>query len=475
MRIAIFCVGTRGDIQPFIALGRGLQSHGHQVTIATSRNFETDIGRFGLGFSPLTADYDTLMRRAPEMLENGMNVIKGSRIMVRHLAEMASHWAAEGKAAAKDAELLIGQGPATILAGSLSEALGIPVVQAQLQPMTPCTDIPPMVLPPIRVPIPGPVNLGLYHALRFFMWSLVRPPVNNHLRKDLGLEPYSRLGPLHGKPEAHRRTLYAYSEQILPRSRDWSSDAQVTGFWFLDEGKDWQPPDDLAGFLASGSKPVYLGFGSMFPRDAEHITRIVIAAIRKAGCRAVLATGWGGLAPGTSPRNDDIFILRQAPHDWLFPRMAAAVHHGGAGTMAAAVRAGIPSLILPFITEQAFWSVRLEQLGVAVPHMNRKTVTTDRLAAAIVRLQEPGIVAKAAALGDRNRAENGIGSAIRQMTEWGLLRPAQQQDRHQRGEQQHPGEKQRNAGGPDIGAAMMAEAVGVDGGEQQRTNQRGET
>ena len=110
----------------------------------------------------------------------------------------------------------------------------------------------------------------------------------------------------------------------------------------LDDGKDWQPPDDLADFLASGPKPVYIGFGGMFPRDAEHITRTVIAAIRKAGCRAVLATGWGGLALDAALRDENIFILQQAPHDWLFPRVAAAVHHGGVDTMAAAVRAGIP-------------------------------------------------------------------------------------------------------------------------------------
>jgi len=421
MKIAIFCAGTRGDIQPLTALGVGLHRYGHRVTIATSHNFETFVNRAGLVYAPLTADYDRLMRQAPEMLESGMNVFRGSKIMVRHLSEMVSHWAVEGRAAAADADLLIGQGPTTVLAGSLADAFGVPVVQAQLQPMTPCTDIRPMVLPPIPGPVPGAVNLGLYYAVRWFMWSLARPPVNRLLRRSLGLEPYSWLGPLHGQPATRRRVLYGYSEQILPRSRDWAENIQVTGFWFLDAADDWQPPDDLVAFLAAGPKPIYVGFGSMYPRNSKHITETVLAAIRKARCRAVLARGWGGLALDDSLRDPNIYVLQQAPHDWLFPRMVAAVHHGGAGTTAAAVRAGIPSLIMPFITEQAFWSVQLEKLGVAAPRLNRGRVTVDQLATGIARIQNRALIEKAAALGQIIRAENGVETAIGQLKAWDLL------------------------------------------------------
>jgi sterol 3beta-glucosyltransferase len=422
MKITIFCAGTRGDIQPLTALGVGLQRHGHRVTLATSHNFENFVGQAGLEYAPLTADYDRLMRQAPEMLESGMNVFRGSRIMVRHLSEMVSHWAVEGRAAAADADFVIGQGPTTVLAGSMADALNIPVVQAQLQPMTPCTDIRPMVLPPLPGPVPGPVNLALYYMVRWFMWSLARRPVNDLLRKGLGLEPYSRFGPLYRQPAERRRVLYGYSEQILPRSRDWGDNIQVSGFWFLDAADDWQPPEDLVAFLAAGPKPIYVGFGSMYPRDPKRITATVIAAIRKAGCRAVLASGWGGLAPDDTARDPNIYLIKQAPHDWLFPRMAAAVHHGGAGTTAAAVRAGIPSLILPFITEQAFWSVQLEKLGVAAPRLNRNKVSIYQLADGMIRVQNRAMIEKAAALGQRIRAENGVETAIRQMEKWGLLR-----------------------------------------------------
>ncbi|MFA5120108.1 glycosyltransferase [Zavarzinia sp.] len=421
MRITIFAVGTMGDIRPFLALAHGLQAKGHVVTLATSQNFEGLITRFGVKYAPLTADYETLMHKAPEMIENGMNVVKVGRIMRGHLSEMASNWGREGRAAAEGAELLIGQGPATILVASLSDATGIPCVQAQLQPMTPCRDIQPMMLPPSRIPLPGFLNLGLYHALRFFTWQMFAPAINEMLRKDLGLKPYNWLGPYYGGPRSRRRVLYAYSPEILPKSRDWNEDQVVTGFWYLDEGENYTPPRDLADFLAAGEKPVYVGFGSIFGRDTERITRIVIAALKQVGCRAILATGWGGIAADESLRDDKIFVLQAAPHDWLFPRMAVAVHHGGAGTTAAAARAGIPSVIMPFITEQAFWSDRLEKLGAAPKHLNRKTVTVEALAAAIERARKPDMIAAAAALGERMQRETGVATAVAQLEEWDLL------------------------------------------------------
>lgn len=424
MRIAVFAVGTMGDIRPFLALSHGLMKKGHRVTLAADRNFEGLIRKFGVDYAPLTADYEELMRAAPEMIENGMNVVKVGRIMRGKLGAMASHWADEGRAAAEGAELLIGQGPATILVASLSDALGIPCLQAQLQPMTPCRDIPPMMLPPMRFRLPGFVNLGLYHALRMMTWQMFAPAINGVLRKNLGLKPYDWRGPYYGGPASRRRVLYAWSEHILPKSRDWTADQQVTGFWFLDEGEVWQPPEDLTAFLDAGEKPLYVGFGSMLSKDAERITRIVLEAIRLAGCRAVVATGWGGITADPSLRSDKVFVLKQAPHDWLFPRMAAAFHHGGAGTTAAAARAGIPSLVMPFITEQGFWSNQLEKLGAAPHFVDRKTVTAEQMAQSIRAALAPRLAVNAARLGEKIRAEHGVERAIAQLTDWGLLTSA---------------------------------------------------
>ncbi|MCF4166146.1 glycosyltransferase [Zavarzinia compransoris] len=421
MRITILAVGTQGDVRPFIALSRELQARGHEITITTGRNFEDLIRGHGIGFSPMTADYEKLMRNSPELVERGMNLVQGTRIMRGLLHDMAQHWAEEGRAACEGAELIVGQGSGTVLAMSLAEAFGVPSVQVQFQPVTPCSDIPPVMLPQSPFRLPGFINRGLYHGLRITIWQLFKEAINDVVRKDLGLPPVTYSDVYRNLSPERRRVLYAYSEAVLPRSRDWTELAQVTGYWFLDEGADWTPPDDLARFLEAGEKPVYIGFGSMLTQKAEAVTRMVLGAVKEIGCRAVLATGWGGLSADPSLADANVFVLKQAPHDWLFPRMAGAVHHGGAGTTAAACRAGIPSLIMPFITEQAFWSGRLEEKGIAPPRLNRKTVTQGAFKRGITRLLDPAMKTRAEAVGAKIRAEDGIGRAIDQLTEWGLL------------------------------------------------------
>jgi UDP:flavonoid glycosyltransferase YjiC (YdhE family) len=194
----------------------------------------------------------------------------------------------------------------------------------------------------------------------------------------------------------------------------------VTGYWFLQQPQ-WRPPEALREYLAAGPKPVYIGFGSMVSSNATSFTETVLAAIKKSGQRAVLASGWGGLSGEENTQSEQIFFLRHAPHDWLFPRMSAAVHHGGAGTTAAAVRAGIPSVIVPFYGDQPFWSRCLNRQGVAPPAVERKTMTAETLASAVEATQHPAMIQKAVALGSAVRAEDGVGEAIRYLREWGLL------------------------------------------------------
>jgi UDP:flavonoid glycosyltransferase YjiC (YdhE family) len=165
----------------------------------------------------------------------------------------------------------------------------------------------------------------------------------------------------------------------------------------------------------------------MVSSNATSFTETILAAVKKSGQRAVLASGWGGLSGEEGPQNENIFFLRHAPHDWLFPRMSAAVHHGGAGTTAAAVRAGIPSVIVPFYGDQPFWARCLNRRGVAPPAVERKTMTADTLASALAATQHPVMIQKAMVLGSAVRAEDGIGEAVRCLREWDLL-PALTED-----------------------------------------------
>jgi sterol 3beta-glucosyltransferase len=179
----------------------------------------------------------------------------------------------------------------------------------------------------------------------------------------------------------------------------------------LDEPTAWQPPADLQDFLDAGDPPVYVGFGSMVGPDPRQITETIVAGLQKAGVRGILATGWGGLTTGDLP--DTIFKLDQAPHSWLFPRMATVVHHGGAGTTAAGLRAGKPTLICPYFGDQPFWGQRIFALGVGPEPIHQKQLTVEGFTKSIITTTtDLTLQQKAATLGEKIRSEDGVANAI---------------------------------------------------------------
>jgi sterol 3beta-glucosyltransferase len=204
-------------------------------------------------------------------------------------------------------------------------------------------------------------------------------------------------------------TVYGLSPAIIPKPADWRN-TEIVGDWFL-AADDWIPPVDLLGFLASGSPPVYIGFGSMGSRQPEETADLVLQAIDRTGQRAILQAGWGGLSKADVPAN--ILMVNSVPHTWLFPRMAAVVHHGGAGTTAAGLRAGIPSIVIPFFGDQPFWGQRVADLGVGTAPIPRKQLTVERLAQAIHRaVTDPLMRQQAADLGATIQAEDGIDRVV---------------------------------------------------------------
>ena len=415
--IAIFTIGTQGDIRPCVALGVGLQRAGYPVRIVTSDNFENMVRAAGLDFFPLTANFQTLLDSNREITEQGLNMAAMARISRSFYSEWATHWAREGVAAAEGAGLLIGVANSTLLAKAVAEARGIPFVAAQLQPLTPSRFMPPLVLSGAGK-LPQALNLPLYNVLRMLVWHVMKPAINDLVRPQLGLPRYPWYGPyFHSRQQ---RVLYGFSRHVVPRPADWPDSAQITGYWFLDE-PHWRPSQALRDFLDAGPKPIYVGFGSMVSAQAEQFTASVLDAIGRSGQRAVLATGWGGLAGEEGAQNERIFITRCAPHDWLFPRMAAAIHHGGAGTTAAAVRAGIPSVIVPFYGDQPFWARCLQREGVGPPALDRKSLSADALISAIDSALQESTRRAAAALGERVRAEDGVDAAVSQLQAWGFL------------------------------------------------------
>lgn len=419
-RIVIFTVGTEGDARPYVALGKGLVARGHAVTIATSREFEPLVHANGLEFAPLTADFRALMQRNKTVLDR-----RSQWAMVRTLmaetSRMATHWAAEGLAAARDAALVIGSGNVSLLAASIAEKLGLPFVRSQLQPFDPSRSLPPPLFRPPPFPLPGAANMALYRVLRILAWRMMGPMIDG-VRRELGLTRYPRLGPWNLPNGAGGHILYGISPHVVPRPAEWPSRIAMTGYLILEEAQHYTPSESLKRFLEAGDPPIYIGFGSMISERATLLAQAACDAVRQLGRRAILSSGWAGLGDALDT-GDDIIVIDHAPHDWLFPRVSAAVHHCGAGTAAASTRAGIPVVPVPFVGDQFFWAWQLGRLGVATTRIERGALTAARLAAALRRAERPEMRRRAAEIGALVRAEDGVAGAIAQLENWNLLKP----------------------------------------------------
>jgi UDP:flavonoid glycosyltransferase YjiC (YdhE family) len=292
--------------------------------------------------------------------------------------------------------------PRSLASPHLAEALSCPHVLASPVPAVPPTAAFPSPLLPFASL--GPLNRAS-HVLAVRGAEAAFAGAVRAWRQDaLGLPARSRAA---GRTAV---TLYACSPQLVPVPSDWGADVHVTGAWFLDK-PNWQPPEPLADFLAAGKPPVYVGFGSMPGRDAQRMTAIVAEALARTGQRGLLARGAGALGAATLPPH--LHPLDEAPHDRLFPLVAAAVHHGGAGTTAAALRAGRPSVICPFFGDQPFWARRVAALGAAPAPLDPARLSADRLAAALAATEAESMRAAAERLGELIRREDGVAAAIR--------------------------------------------------------------
>ncbi len=416
MNILILTAGSRGDVQPYVALGLGLQAAGYHVRIAAHHTFREFVQEHGLGFAPIAGDPRQIMLQeaGQKLLSANTNPIALLRRTFEAAQPILFQTFDDYRRAAQDADLLLFHLLTALPADSIAEDLGIPALPAYLQHVHATMRYP----TPAAAPLPRALSFlnGVYNRLTYALadtvfWRAIRPLTNRWRTRTLGLPPYPPRSPFKEWVTAHRPFLYGFSPSVVPPAPEWGEEIHVTGYWFLDDGATWQPPADLAAFLASGPPPVYIGFGSMVTREAEEITEIVLRALALTGQRGLLLTGWGGIKDRDLP--EGVFCIASAPHDWLFPRMAAVVHHGGAGTTAAGLRAGVPTVVVPFFGDQFFWGRRVADLGVGPAPLPRRRLTAERLAAAITRaVHDEALRARAAALGERIRAEEGVARAV---------------------------------------------------------------
>lgn len=414
MRILIVTIGTHGDVCPYVALAHGLQSAGDTVVLCTHATHWQFVERHGVAFAPLAGDIRALLASDDgRRLLTQRNPLAAVRWLHSLAAPLLRQVMIDIIEAAQDADLILASTLAYPNAVTASHVHRIPLMLAGLQPFTPTSAFPCALLPPLRRSFPGSRayhRLTHHAAFRLLQFTSARH-VNRH-RRELTNLPALRYTDVFGDLIAQRTpVIYGFSEHLLPRPADYGPSVHLTGFWFLEEVNDWAPPTGLEAFLADNPPPVYVGFGSMSDRRPEETAQVVVEALRRSGRRGVLAAGWRGLH--MERRHPDFFLIDHAPHAWLFPHVALAVHHAGAGTVAAALRAGIPQVLVPFGADQPLWAEMAYRQKVAPRPLPRNRLTPDRLAAAIGQaLYEPGFRRRSEQVGAAIRAEKGVERAV---------------------------------------------------------------
>ncbi|MFG6096315.1 glycosyltransferase [Leptothoe sp. ISB3NOV94-8A] len=417
MKVLIVTLGSRGDVQPYVALGQGLKAAGHDVTVCTSALFQAFITEQGLNYGHMNNQLMQLMDSdaGRDAMENTNNLWGTIRTNIKLFSQVKSMyrqtlqdvWQTTQSVAP---DLLILASKAAFMAEAIADKQKIPLVIALPFPQfVPTAQSPAMGFP--DWPLGRWYNRLTYWIVHTAIGLYGGIP-NEFRRKVLQLPPKPKgMDLLHRADGSPIPVLHGYSQYVVPRPTDWPDSVHVNGYWFLDQHDSWQPPDDLKAFLEAGAPPIYIGFGSISGSQPQRLAKVVIDALQTTHQRGILATGWGGLQTGDLPKT--VFQLDQAPHDWLFPKVSAVIHHGGAGTTAAGLRAGRPTLICPFFGDQPFWGKQIYTLGVGPKPIPQKQLTTSKLAKAMHDLVSNQTMRhNAETLGEKIRTEEGVGNAI---------------------------------------------------------------
>ncbi|KAF1940755.1 hypothetical protein EJ02DRAFT_406049 [Clathrospora elynae] len=411
LTIVCLTIGSRGDVQPYIALCKELLKEGHKPRIATHAEFEPWVRKHGIDFAPVDGEPAELMRIC---VEHGMftyGFMKEASSKFRGWLDdvCSSSWRA-----CQGADVLI-ESPSTMAGIHIAEALQIPYFRAFTMPWT-RTRAYPHAFSVLEKKMGGGYNSLTYITFDAIFWTAISGQINRWRRRELGLQGTSQ-----SKMQASLRPfLYNFSPHVVPPPLDWPDWVRVTGYWFLDESDTYEPPTDLMAFIEKSRKDdkklVYIGFGSIVLDDPAALTKTVVESVLKADVRCVLSKGWSDrletkdASKPEVPLPPEIFQIQSAPHDWLFKQMDAAVHHGGSGTTGASLRAGIPTIIKPFFGDQYFFAQRVEDMGVGVWLKKVNTSVFSRALWEVTNSQR--MIVKAKVLGQKIRKENGTQVAI---------------------------------------------------------------
>lgn len=400
MRVTLLTVGSRGDVQPLVAFGAGLHEAGHRVRVATHWRFAPLVEHHGLEFAPLaegnisrgaeTEEGRRWIQRDGGRLPAAIGFLRDARSVARERLSDAMH-------ACSDSEAIVAANLAIVLGWQVAELRRIPLVRAYIEP--PAWMI---TRRPARRVAP---------VVRQAAWVAARPWLNRVRRDALGVGHLGMREPLAELDRRRELALFAVSPTVLPQAAGLGDWFETTGYWFPHGTPDPEPPGSLLDFMAAGPPPVAIGFGTMIDTDPAATVRLVADALELAGSRGVLVHGRAREAGADVPPH--LLVVDSTDHEWLFARSSVAVHHAPAGTTAAALRAGIPSVAIPHMTDQFLWARRLHELGAAPAPIRRAELTAATLARAIhTASTDEGMRRRAATLGERIRHEDGVARAV---------------------------------------------------------------
>lgn len=411
MNVTILTFGSWGDVEPYLSLGLGLKSEGYDVTVAAGLDFKTIIQKKKIQYAPIDINIREFLRTKEVKAalsgdrSSGRKVMREKMIPGR-LKILNNIWDA-----AQGSHALI-YGPTFYIASYMAEKLDIPSIIATHGPFASRTR---------AFPLPLLTTAGLGSFLNQLSYEMIRigrimeyKITRTWCRETLKMRPRSRFTNClyrNGRPIP---VLYCYSQLVLPTPDDWNDNTLASGYWFLEQKEEWQPPNRLEAFLADGLPPVYVGFGSMTNSDPEYLTQLVVSALQQSCERGIVCSGWGGIVEQDMP--DNIYYIDYVPFGWLFPRVKAVVHHGGSGSVGAGLRYGKPTVVCPILPDQRFWGKIINKRGYGpspVSRLPQKKFTAERLAAAIKSAATDQAMRKhTEELAKSLRKEDGVGQAV---------------------------------------------------------------
>lgn len=421
MNISLVTIGTRGDVQPFIALALHLQQQGHTPTICSNINMKTMVEKVGIRFAPIHVDTEVLYasEEGKNFLRTGnfAELLKAGNAWFRRVLQELTDGIVAG---CQGADLIISGFLVDEIAIAIAEKNKIPFIASNFAPFVPSSSVPGILVTTKNLGFSF-LNTATQALQELVNWNGKKDDINR-VRRSFGL-PAVRSSLFKRIQTQSIPFLGAWSPQLFPQPNDWGAEKLVTGAWRLPNSVrthigDHEAPPKLVQWLDAGDAPFFFSFGSMPLLDPANVVQACIEATRKHKVRIIFGAGWSDIRALQHVGTDAIYFLSESVnHEWLFERCAGVIHHGGSGSTATSAAAGCPTWVFSLFLDQPFWGSRVQKLGIGghTPYTQFSTATFEK---ALLHLREPHVIKRAKELGTRMSRENGAENAARFIQEW---------------------------------------------------------